>query len=251
VLLGRLVELGDRDASPGAHGGGLRIHLDVLHGGQVIDGTGNPWFYADIAITGNRIENIGNLQGYTAGEIIDAAGLYVAPGFIDVHSHAGPGLASEELSHGQPLLAQGITTVIINPDGGGALDMAEQREQLQEHGLGVDVAQLIPHGTVRREVLGDENRPPAETELGEMKRLVETGMEEGAFGLSSGLFYTPGAFAKALRASSSLRVPLNVMLIASQCARSTGTRTQVAVMRGDESFQILCVSRTIFISSSL
>src|SRR5690606_5895124 len=92
----------------------------VLRGARVLDGTGNPWFAADVAVTGDRIAAIGNLADARAGLVIDASGLYVAPGFIDAHSHAGPSLADPELSAAAPLLMQGITTVFVNPDGGGA-----------------------------------------------------------------------------------------------------------------------------------
>jgi N-acyl-D-amino-acid deacylase len=172
-------------------------NFDILiKNGKVLDGTGNPWYYADIGINGDRIVWVGKSENVTADEVIDASGLYVSPGFIDVHSHAGSGLASESLSHGRPLLAQGITTVMVNPDGGGSTDIAGQRSSLEEHGLGVNVAQFVPHGSVRRRVMGEEDRAPTADELEEMKSIVEEGMQNGAFGLSSGLFYTPGAYAE-------------------------------------------------------
>ena len=168
----------------------------LIQNGKILDGTGNPWFYADIGINGDRIVWIGKSDEVTANKIIDATGLYIAPGFIDVHSHAGSGLASESLSHGRPLLAQGLTTVMINPDGGGSIDIAGQQTALEEHGIGVNVVQLVPHGSVRREILGQENRPPNSEELDQMRAIVEDGMKNGAFGLSSGLFYTPSAYAE-------------------------------------------------------
>ncbi len=168
----------------------------LIKNGRILDGTGNPWYYADIGINEDRIVWVGKSDDVTANVTLDAEGLYVSPGFIDVHSHAGSGLASESLSHGQPLLAQGITSVVVNPDGGGSIDIAGQRESLEEHGIGVNVMQLVPHGTIRREVIGNDNRQPTEQELEEMKSIVKKGMQEGAFGLSSGLFYTPGAYAE-------------------------------------------------------
>ncbi len=168
----------------------------VLRGGQVVDGTGAPARQADVGIRNGRIAAVGDLADAVAEQVLDATGLYVAPGFIDSHSHAGPGLATESLSHGEPLLAQGITTVVINPDGGGPVDLAEQRRALEAHGLGVNAAQLIGHGSVRRQLLGQEDRPPSAAELDEMKRLVREGMEAGAWGLSSGTFYVPGAYSE-------------------------------------------------------
>ncbi len=91
----------------------------LIRGGLVLDGLGNPGVVTTIAIQGGRIVAVGELSEATAPLVVDASGLLVTPGFIDVHSHAAGGLASEELSHAQPLLAQGITTVVINPDGGG------------------------------------------------------------------------------------------------------------------------------------
>ena len=166
----------------------------LIRSGRVFDGSGNPWLRADVAIRGDRIAAMGDLKQASARIVIDAAGLYVAPGFIDTHSHAGPGLASEQLSHGRPLLAQGVTTVFVNPDGGGPVDLAQQREALLRHGLGVNVAQFVPHGSVRNEVLGMEDRRATPAELERMQALVRRGMQEGAFGLSSGPFYAPGSY---------------------------------------------------------
>lgn len=167
----------------------------LIRGGRLLDGTGNPWIRGDVLILGDRIAAVGNLGGVEADELIDASGLYVAPGFIDVHSHAGPGLASPGLSHGEPLLAMGLTTVFINPDGGGTVDLAAQRTLLERQRLGVNVAQLVPHGSVRRAVVGTADRHATATELDRMRGLVRQGMEEGAWGMSSGTFYVPGSYA--------------------------------------------------------
>ena len=167
----------------------------LIKNGRVMDGSGNPWIRADVLIRGDRIEAIGDLGDVAADEVIDATGLYVTPGFIDVHSHAGPGLASSGLSHAEPLLAMGLTTVFVNPDGGGSLDMARQRGELLADGLGVNAAQFVSHGTVRRAVLGTEDRVATPDELDRMRVLVRTAMEEGAWGLSSGTYYVPGSYA--------------------------------------------------------
>lgn len=168
----------------------------ILRGGRVVDGTGNPWFNADVALRGDRIAAVGDLADATADAVLDVTGLIVAPGFIDTHSHAGPGLATPGLSHAEPLLAQGITTVFVNPDGGGEVDIAAQRAALLADGLGVHVAQFVPHGAVRAAVLGMADRAPTAAELDAMRALVRTGMEAGAWGLSSGPFYAPGSFAR-------------------------------------------------------
>lgn len=168
----------------------------LIRGGRVLDGTGNPWFAADIAITGDRIAAIGNIDPERARRTIDARGLYVAPGFIDVHSHAGGGLATEQLKAGQPLLAQGITTAFINPDGGGPVEIAEQRATIVRQGVGVNVAQMVPHGSVRSAVIGMQDRAPDAGEMERMRALVRSGMQAGAFGLSSGPYYAPGSYSE-------------------------------------------------------
>jgi N-acyl-D-aspartate/D-glutamate deacylase len=167
----------------------------LIRNGRVMDGSGNPWIRADVLVEGDRIAAIGRLDGITADVTIDATGLYVTPGFIDVHSHAGPGLATPELSHGEPLLAMGLTTVFVNPDGGGPTDIAGQQAELLADGLGVNVAQLIGHGSVRSDVIGAFDRVATRQEMARMRNIVISGMEEGAWGLSSGTFYVPGSYA--------------------------------------------------------
>lgn len=171
--------------------------FDVLiRGGDVIDGLGGPARRADVGIIGDRIRAIGDLASATAVMTIDARGRVVTPGFIDVHSHSGPGLATEDLKQGQPVLAQGITTVLVNPDGGGPVDLPAQRAAFEAHGVGPNIGQMVPHGSVRNAVLGMSDRDPTPAELARMVSLVRDGMRAGAFGLSSGLYYAPGSYSK-------------------------------------------------------
>lgn len=171
--------------------------FDVLiRNARVMDGTGNPWRRADLGITGDRIAAVGRLAGATAARVIDARDRLVTPGFIDVHSHAADGLRNPALHQGQPLIAQGITTVIVNPDGGGPVDLAAQRAALEAARTGPNVGLMIGHGSVRGAVIGSANRAPSADELEKMKDLVRRAMADGAFGLSSGLFYVPGSFAR-------------------------------------------------------
>ncbi len=167
----------------------------LIRNARVLDGSGNPWFHADVAIQGDRVTAVGALNDVLARRTIDAAGLVLAPGFIDVHSHAAAGLAST-LKTAVPLLAQGITTAFINPDGSGPTDLASQRAALEKGGVGVNVAQFVPHGAVRGAVLGMADRVPSDDELAQMTALTRAGMEAGAVGLSSGLYYAPGSYAK-------------------------------------------------------
>lgn len=171
-------------------------HDTLIKNGKVLDGTGNPWIKTDIAITNGHITAMGDFSQHSADRIIDATGLFVTPGFIDTHSHAAGGLSSRELSGAIPQLKQGITTVVINPDGGGAVDLSAQQKELTKYGLGINVGQLVPHGSIRRDIMGLENRVPTSDELRKMKDLVKSGMEAGALGLSTGLFYTPASYAE-------------------------------------------------------
>ncbi len=173
-------------------------HFAVLiKNGRVLDGSGNPWVRADVGIRDGRIVSVGRLTTATADTVIDAGNRFVTPGFIDVHSHAAESLTRAELKPARPILAQGVTTLVVNPDGGGPVDLVAQRAALEKGGLGPNVALLIGHGSVRNAVMRDsQKREPTSEELDAMRALVRRAMEQGAFGLSSGLFYTPGSFAK-------------------------------------------------------
>lgn len=160
-----------------------------------MDGTGNPWLRVDLGITGDRIVSVGNLAAASATRTIDARDRIVAPGFIDVHSHAAEGIRNAALHQGQPLIAQGVTTFVANPDGGGPVDLGAQRASIEAARPGPNVALLIGHGSVRSAVMGHAKREPTADELQRMKDLVRRGMSDGAFGLLSGLFYVPGSFA--------------------------------------------------------
>jgi N-acyl-D-amino-acid deacylase len=166
----------------------------LIRGGRVLDGSGNPWRAADIGIRAGRIVDMGRLTT-AASRVIDATGLTVSPGFIDVHSHAGNGLAGA-LKDARQLLAQGITTAILNPDGGGPTDLRTQRAGFEQRGVGANVALYVPHGSIRRDVIGMADRDPTTAELTRMETIARRGMEAGGIGLSSGLYYAPGSYAK-------------------------------------------------------
>jgi N-acyl-D-amino-acid deacylase len=175
--------------------GGRRFDV-LIRNGRVMDGSGNPWLRADVGITGDRIAAVGRLTDAAAVTVIDARDRVVSPGFIDVHSHAADGLRTAALHQAQPIIAQGVTTVVVNPDGGGPIDRGAQRAALEAAHPGPNAALLIGHGSIRRAVLGDANRAPTDEELARMMALVRRGMYVGAFGLSSGLFYAPASFAR-------------------------------------------------------
>jgi N-acyl-D-amino-acid deacylase len=166
----------------------------VIAGGTIYDGSGGPPIVADVGIAKGVIVSIGDLATATAFETIDAEGLVVAPGFIDAHSHAE--LDEEWGRDAEGFLTQGITTVALGLDGGGEFEVASVLERWDEHGIGVNALYFVGHNAVRREVMDMEARAPTEEELDRMRALVRQGMEQGAFGLSTGLFYTPGTFSE-------------------------------------------------------
>ena len=167
----------------------------LIKGGHVIDGSGNPWFAADVGIRGATIVAVGKLTGATATRTIDAAGKLITPGFIDLHSHASQGLASDDVRRRRApnVVTQGVTTVVLNPDGGGPASIGDQKATLERLGIGLNAILMVPHNTVRRDVLGEDYmRKATLAEIQQMQALVRRGMEEGAFGLTAGLEYVPG-----------------------------------------------------------
>jgi N-acyl-D-amino-acid deacylase len=172
--------------------------FDVLiTNGRVLVGSGNPWMRADIGIRGDRIAAMGRLAGAAATVVVDAKDRVVAPGFIDVHSHALEALTRAELREGRALLAQGLTTLVGNPDGRG-LNLAQQAATIESNGgVGLNAVLLVGHGSVRSRVMaGSQERDPTADELEQMKALVRQEAQWGAFGLSSGLYYEPGRYSK-------------------------------------------------------
>lgn len=169
----------------------------IIRNGDVLDGTGGPARKADIAIKGERIVIVGAVPAdATATRVVDATGKYVTPGFIDPHSHAAPGIETAKLSGAVPILYQGITTVMINPDGGGPADLRPQVARIEQNHPGVNVIPMIGHNGVRQAVMGLANRAPTPAEQQKMEGLVKAAMDFGAFGFSSGPFYIPGKYSK-------------------------------------------------------
>lgn len=170
-------------------------HDLVLRGGTVFDGLGNPGMEADVAISGDRIAAIGPRLTELGTEEIDVRGLAVAPGFIDIHSHADSNLPTDPRA--ESVIRQGITTVVVGADGGSQIDIGEYFRSLDALHPAVNVASMIGLGSVRGAVVGADDRSATTTELERMRTLVERAVLDGACGASSGLEYTPGAFASA------------------------------------------------------
>lgn len=165
----------------------------LIQGGRVLDGTGNPWFFADVAVSGGKIAAVGNLAGASAKRTIHAHGLYIAPGFIDLHSHSDVGLASTQTNTNPNVVTQGVATVVVNQDGRSPWPISQQKVQYEQQGIGTNTVLMVGHGTIRGQVMKkDFKRPATPGEIEQMKRLVRQGMDEGAYGLSAGLEYVPG-----------------------------------------------------------
>jgi N-acyl-D-amino-acid deacylase len=174
-----------------------QFDLLILHG-TVVDGTGSKPRPADVGIRSDRIVFIGDArkENATAARTIDATGLVVAPGFIDPHTHTLGDLSDPNRKSNEAYLMQGVTTVVTGNDGGSVLNVGETLRKWDEQGIGTNAILLAGHGTIRGRVLGPTDAQPNASQLEEMKALVATAMDEGAFGLSTGLYYAPGSYGK-------------------------------------------------------
>jgi dihydroorotase/N-acyl-D-amino-acid deacylase len=164
----------------------------VIRNGRVLDGTGSPWFRADVAIRGDAIARIARRIDEPAARVIDAAGAIVSPGFIDTHTHARRGL--NETPTAANYVRQGVTTVIEGPDGSSPVPIGPFFAQLEALRKSVNIGAFIGQGSIRSEIIGSVNRAATPDEIAKMEAVVEQGMQDGALGLSTGLFYVPGTF---------------------------------------------------------
>ncbi|MGB5402622.1 MAG: D-aminoacylase [Robiginitalea sp.] len=165
----------------------------LIKNGQILDGSGGEPYQGDVGINGDKIVAIGDLSEAKGKMEIDARGLVVSPGFIDLHTHLDPIL---ELSDCESHVRQGVTTALGGPDGSSPWPFGHYLDSLAQIGVGMNVAYLIGHNTVRRNVMGLDNRAPTAQELSDMKDQIAQAMQEGAFGISTGLKYLPGTFSK-------------------------------------------------------
>lgn len=184
-------------AARGADDAG-REHADVLIvGGKLFDGTGAAAQRVDLAVRGERIVAIGALDAWTAEHRIDASGQVVCPGFIDLHSHSDSSILVGRTRNNRSYLTQGCSTIVTGNCGGGKIDVGRYFGRLASRGAGTNVAHLLPHGSIRRRAMGASvDRAPTSEERARMRKLFDKGMREGAFGMSTGLIYAPGSFAK-------------------------------------------------------
>lgn len=176
---------------PAFEGGAASYDL-VLRNGRVVDGSGNPWYRADVAIRGDEIVRIAAAISEPAARVIDVEGQVIAPGFIDIHTHARRGIFERPTADNY--VRQGVTTVIEGPDGGSPVPLGPFLDRLENLEKSVNIGSFLGQGSVRSEVMGNVDRAATRAEVQRMRELVEAGMRDGAFGLSSGLFYVPGTF---------------------------------------------------------
>lgn len=165
----------------------------IITNGRIVDGSGNPWFRADIGIKDGRIARIGRTDPSQASKTIDAKGQIVAPGFIDVHTHVE---SIYSLPAAENFVRMGVTTLVTGNCGSSATDVSQFLGRIKEKPLAVNLSTLIAHGSVRREAMGSDDRAPTPDETRKMEALVEQAMKDGAVGLSTGLIYVPGTYAK-------------------------------------------------------
>jgi N-acyl-D-amino-acid deacylase len=172
------------------------VDVDVLlHGGTIVDGTGRPQQVGHIGLKGERIVGVGEFPLGTVGRTIDCTGLLVAPGFIDLHTHSDDQVVSRLLRASINYVIQGCTTQVTGNCGSGPVDVAKYYAAIDQGGAGTNVAHLIPQGSLREAVVGNVDRPATPDELQSMVERVQQGMQDGAWGLSTGLIYVPSVYA--------------------------------------------------------
>jgi N-acyl-D-amino-acid deacylase len=166
----------------------------VLKGGSVHDGSGNAPVVADVHL--NKIVAVGKVDPPAGATVIDATGLVVCPGFIDLHTHCDPAISTKSGRANKNYVTQGVTTVVTGNCGSGPVDTATFLKNVDAGGAGTNVIHQAPHNSIRAQVMGNANRAPATEELTKMEGLVDKAMADGCWGLATGLIYTPGTYAK-------------------------------------------------------
>ena len=157
----------------------------LIRNARIVDGTGNPWFRSDVALRGERIVAIGSLQKHSAATVVDARERVLAPGFIDVHTHVESTV--EKSPRADNYVLDGVTSIVTGNCGHSVVGLSDWFARLEKAGLGLNVASLVGHNAVRRQVMGTANRPATPDELAKMQALVEKEMVAGAVGFSTGL----------------------------------------------------------------
>ena len=230
--------------------GCLAADYDILiRNARVVDGSGNPWFRADIGVSAGRIAKIGPLTGKTGTKEIDAASRVVTPGFIDVHTHSESGIV--RLPQAENFLRDGVTTVVTGNCGGSELDVKDFFSKLDKLKIGINMATLAGHNSIRREVMGSDDRKATPQEIDRMKAMVSKAMEAGAVGFSTGLEYVPGTYSPTEELVELAKVAaryngiyashmrdegdkvLDAIREAAEIGRLAGTRVQISHLKQD------------------
>jgi N-acyl-D-aspartate/D-glutamate deacylase len=167
----------------------------LLRGGTIVDGAGGEPYEGDVAVRGDRIIGVGDLEIGNARRMIDCNGLVICPGFIDLHNHSDHSILTPQTRDARCYLTQGCTTLVTGNCGGGRGDVGKFYDELAADGVGINIAHLAPHGSLRDQVMGKVRRAPTGEELRQMQKLADAAMREGAWGMSTGLQYVPGAYA--------------------------------------------------------
>jgi N-acyl-D-amino-acid deacylase len=204
----------------------------LITNARIVDGSGNPWFRADVAIKDGRIARIGRLGPDTANRTIDARGQILAPGFIDVHTHVESVYNSPAAEN---FVRMGVTTLVTGNCGGSTTEVAEFLGRINKEPLAINLATLIGHGSVRRKAMGLDDRAPTPEELKQMESIVEQAMKDGAVGLSTGLIYVPGTYAKTDEVVALARVAAKYQGLYATHMRNEGDKVADAIR---ESIQI-------------
>ncbi len=168
----------------------------VIRGATIYDGSGKPGVVGDLAIKDDRIAAVGQFTVAGNPRVLDATGLILAPGFIDLHTHSDAPLTQRATSPNLNYVMQGVTTVVTGNCGSGPTDVAGYFRTMEKLGVGSNVVHQVPHNAVRLQIMGNANRDPTPNELRRMEELVDKGMRDGAWGLSTGLIYNPGTYSK-------------------------------------------------------
>lgn len=171
-----------------------QVYDVIIKGGRIVDGSGNPWYEADLGIRNGRVAFIGRLGGSHAARVLDATGCIVAPGFIDVHTHVEGSIRRQPTADN--FLFDGVTSIVTGNCGGSVTELDSLFTDLRTIGISINLATLIGHNSVRRAVMGLAQRDPTPDEQAQMEALVENGMRAGAVGFSTGLIYIPGTYSK-------------------------------------------------------
>jgi N-acyl-D-amino-acid deacylase len=201
---------------------------DILFkGGKIIDGTGNPWYYGDVAVKSGKIAAIGKLAEAKADTVLDVTGLIIAPGFIDVHTHIETN--DLEVPTADNFIFDGVTSVVTGNCGGSETDLKKYFFQLDSVKTSINVASLIGHNTVRNAVMGASQRDPTTDEQLMMERLVEKAMQEGAVGFSTGLIYIPGTYSKTAEVTGLAKAAAKYHGVYASHIRSEGNEVMEAI----------------------